>query len=1027
MIRINRRKFIGCSAIATALVTGESLWASSASSKDASRNRSVEPAGLGTVIGYRIESNAVILDIGRGQLIYRVLSAGLIRVDYNQGGQVDPPTPVLDPSARWPAMVGVKIKHNNETITIEMADFCLKIKKSPCRMTLYGSKGELLLEEPIGGGIFIDHSNPRLGGLRFSHPCGRHFYGIKAYPSLGPDSNDTSLLRCGSGGHAELYQCDASWGGGGGAPFVWTTHGYGVLVDSDGGFFGISDTNLNFSYGYPGYPIKTMLNSKSKSTPTAGYAWRSKSIAPYLYPRPNSLTYFLMMGKPDKIFSSLSEVSGRAEMFPRWAAGFTNSQWGINQYELIDIVDGYRARDIPIDNFAIDFDWKAWGENDFGEFRWNEKKFPAALLPPTHPDNLKNIMDRREIKLTGIMKPRIIRCTIPGKLTPMTVQALSALKAGVWYPGQTRMVDYVYKQCAVLINFNLPSGRRWYWEQTRRHDAMNGGLSGFWNDEADGFNNFFFMHMQQSLYEGERNLSDLRVWSINRNFYLGSQRYGYGTWSGDIPPGFKSMAHQALRMLSMVALGQARWSMDAGNWGPPSPEEYARWLQFAAFVPIFRVHAPHDGSRLQPWLYGLMAQEIAVHAIRLRYSFSPYIYALDRGLYDHGIGIVRPMMMAFPDDPHCVDLIDQWMFGPSFLVAPVLAPIGNKKGASSTRTIYLPKGNWIDFFRGNHYSGNQKILYRLNTNAWTDIPLFVREGSIIPTIYPVASLGSNPPELVYLDVFPATKETATTVYDDDGQTYAYARGSCFHQKITACDDLGCSKIQISAASGSYDSTIQHFVIRLHGRAGTSVTLNDETLQFEENPDDLPRLQRDTGWSLSRDVFGDMTLVRVPARLKTTQHLTINLLGRSAAIPDKEVFLAQNLILWGTSLTERPKFDTDDQEHSDRGFVSGLDKLGAAVTCYVQRPESGAYRMSVVAVSGTGTASTMNVYVNGQHQGQLIVPVGNKHGQWVNVSRPISLVAGNNILSILHGHDNSGNMYIDRVAVAYTPRVREMNL
>ncbi|MGC9217563.1 DUF5110 domain-containing protein, partial [Acidithiobacillus sp.] len=394
--------------------------------------------------------------------------------------------------------------------------------------------------------------------------------------------------------------------------------------------------------------------------------------------------------------------------------------------------------------------------------------------------------------------------------------------------------------------------------------------------------------------------------------------------------------------------------------------------------------------------------------------------ALDRGLYDSGIGIVRPMMMAFPDDPQCADLADQWMFGPSFLAAPVLAPTGVGKGESSTRSVYLPKGRWIDFFRGHQYSGNQSIRYRLNTDAWTDVPLFVREGTIIPTMAAVASLDNNPPELVYLDVFPAIEQAATTVYDDDGRTYAYERGVFCRQEITARDGTGRCDVHIGGTTGSYDSTIQHFIIRLHGRAGTSLILNGEPLRFEKNPDDIPRLQRDTGWSLSRDIFGATTLVRVPARLKAMQHLVINLLGQSAALPEEEVFCAQNLILWGTSSAERPRFSTNYPGYRGQGFVAGLDKLGAAATCYVRRPKSGIYLMRILAVSGAGTASSMSVYVNGRHQGQLTVPARNEDGRWVNVSRSISLVAGNNILSILRDHDNSGNMYIDRVAVAYTP-------
>ena len=1016
--------FIGGSVAATALAMDASLRADPSTSVGAGRPSTNEPAGLGNVTGCRIDGNVVVLSIGKSELTYRILSPGLIRVDYNHEGNVDPPTPVLDPAAEWPSMMGNAIRNDEKAITMETAGLHIEVSKTPCRMTLSDAKGRSLLEEGVGGGIYIDPANPRRGGLRFSHASGQHFYGIKAYPSLGPESHDTSLLRGGMGNHSQVYQCDASWGGGGGAPFVWTTDGYGILVDSDGGFFAISEADLNFSYGHPGIPTHAGVNPNNKTTPTAGYAWRSKTVAPCVYPRPNSVTYFLMTGTPEDIFRALVEATGRPKMFPRWALGFTNSQWGINQHELIHIVDGYRAREIPLDNFAIDFDWKAWGENNFGEFRWNGKKFPAALLPPTNPENLKGIMDRRQIKLTGIMKPRIIRCAAPGKLTPMTTQALSALKAGVWYPGQTRMVDYVHQQYAVLINFNLPAGRRWYWEQTHRHGAMDGGLAGFWNDEADGFNNFFFMHMQQSLYEGERSLSDGRVWSINRNFYLGSQRYGYGTWSGDIAPGFKSMAHQALRMLSMVSLGQAKWSMDAGNWGPPTPEAYARWLQFAALVPIFRVHAPHEGSRLQPWLYGFAAQEIATHAIRLRYSFAPYLYALDRALYDRGVGIVRPMMMAFPDDPQCVDIVDQWMFGPSLLAAPVLAPTGLKKGETSTRSVYLPKGRWIDFFRGHQYSGSQRIRYRLNADVWTDLPLFVRAGSIIPTMAPVTSLGSNPPELVYLDMFSSDEEAATAVYDDDGRSYAYERGVFCRQEVTARGGAGHCAIHIGAATGSYDSTIQHFVIRLHGRAGTAVTLNGEALRCEQDPAGIAWLDRDSGWSLSRSVFGATTLVRVPARLTTSQHLVVHLSGQNTGLPAEEVFRARNVTLWGTSSAGRARVATSYPGYGGDGFVAGLDTPGAAVTCYAQRRTSGNYRLRILAASADGGAVTskLGVYVNGLRQGSISVPRGKTTAPWIYVPKTVRLAAGNNILTILHDPDSSGNMYIDHVALAYAPEI-----
>jgi alpha-glucosidase (family GH31 glycosyl hydrolase) len=927
----------------------------------------------------------------------------------------------LDPAAQWLNPTEASIRHEAGAILIQTPHLQLRIAFNPCRVELRDSKGKRLLAEPDAGGLYIDPAIPQAGGLRFSHAPGEHFYGIKAYPSLGPESHDTSLLRGGRVGRPSVYQCDASWGGAGGAPFTWTTRGYGLLVDSDGGFFTMGDDRLAFSYGFPGHPVETETERQSskKSVSTAGYAWRKNAAHPCVYPRRNSLTYFLMVGPPENIFQSLMEITGRSKMFPKWAVGFTNSQWGIDQTELIDIVNGYRARNIPIDNFAIDFDWKAWGENNFGEFRWNGKKFAAALLPPTDPENLKNVMDRRQVKLTGIMKPRIIRCTVPGKLIPMTDQAQSALKAGVWYPGKTRMVDYVAQQYAVLINFNTPAGRKWYWEQTRRHGAMDGGLSGFWNDEADGFNNFFFMHMQQSLYEGQRERSDSRVWSLNRNFYLGSQRYGYGTWSGDIAPGFASMAHQALRMLSMVSLGQAKWSMDAGNWGPPTPEAYARWLQFAALVPIFRVHAPHKGTRLQPWLFGLPAQEVAVHAIRLRYSLAPYLYALERRLYDHGIGMVRPMMMAFPEDPRCVDLVDQWMLGDSLLAAPVLAPLGHRAGYSLTRSVYLPQGDWIDFFRGHRYSGNQQITYSLNAECWTDLPLFIREGSIIPMMAPVASLGSNPPECVYLNVFPSENRCFTEIYDDNGSTYAYEQGIQSRQRVEAKTEGTCCLVTVEPRQGPYDPTIRHLIIKIHGRAASHVTLNGRELAPVGAPGNLAWDYREMGWAVSRDVYGPATLIKMPAGCVAAQHIVAH--GDAGHSPLGEIFNADDLFLAGETVDGMAVFGNAYSPcDTALGYIGGLQRAGASLTCYLQRPATGDYRAIFRVANGgaTGTTASLCIYVNGEQRGMLNVQGRSSWTRWADVPLRIPLVAGNNILTLRHDGNASGNLLLSRITVGY---------
>ena len=106
--------------------------------------------------------------------------------------------------------------------------------------------------------------------------------------------------------------------------------------------------------------------------------------------------------------------------------------------------------------------------------------------------------------------------------------------------------------------------------------------------------------MGRMLYEGQRSISNERVWSINRNYYLGAGRYGYAEWSGDMTTGFQSMAYQRRRMVTSLNLGESQWSMDIGRiYRSSHAENYARWMEFGAFVPIFRLHGSSmkSGSR----------------------------------------------------------------------------------------------------------------------------------------------------------------------------------------------------------------------------------------------------------------------------------------------------------------------------------------------------------------------------------------------------------------------------------------------
>jgi alpha-glucosidase len=166
-----------------------------------------------------------------------------------------------------------------------------------------------------------------------------------------------------------------------------------------------------------------------------------------------------------------------------------------------------------------------------------------------------------------------------------------------------------------------------------------------------------------------------------------------------IDTGFPSMAYQRRRMIAAMDLGASHWSMDTGGFkGHPTAENYARWLEFAAWVPIDRLHGDF-GEKRQPGVYGSVAEAAATKTIRTRYAVLPYFYSFERVDHLTGIGIVRPIFWIFPDDRDAASLDTEWMFGDALLVSPVVNP-----GATSQR-VYLPAGGWYDFNTGRRFEG----------------------------------------------------------------------------------------------------------------------------------------------------------------------------------------------------------------------------------------------------------------------------------------------------------------------------------
>jgi alpha-glucosidase (family GH31 glycosyl hydrolase) len=736
-----------------------------------------------------VVNHGIAIELGADRLAVQFVAPGIVHIRFKPGDWNGAPALVIDPGGAPPAFDRVRSVDTADTVSLASDHAVVSWDSQHRQLRIDDAQHHPLLRIDVDG-----H-----GRLVAQHAQGDALYGIGGYnatedASAGLLRQNRQLATAGEQGHA-------------GAPFVWSTAGYGVVLASDDATFALK----------PG----TITASSSR----------------------RDLDGYVLIGTPTEIFGALAQLSGRTPLFPKWAMGFTNSQWGIDQKELLRIVDTYRSKHIPIDNVTLDFDWKAWGEDDYGEFRWNTTKFPDG---PS--GKLKSELDRRGIHLTGIMKPRVHLDTVEGRY---------ATSHDFWIASKPASDDYFSHKPVREINFDQPAARAWFFNDALKRSFAS-GIVGWWNDEADDSgDDSQFLNMQRALYDGQRAISNQRVWSINRNFWLGSQRYAYGLWSGDIPTGFASMAGQRARMLSAVNVGAMQWGMDGGGFkdGTPTPENYARWIEFGAFTPIFRVHGEF-GQKRQPWVYGPVAEKAATDAIRLRYALIPYIYSYEYTRRSTGVGLVRPLLFDWPRDPQVRNDVDTWMFGDWLLASPVVAQ------GQTSKDIYLPAGRWTGWFDGKVYSGGQTIHVATDAKDWSDIPLFVRDGAIIPTQPAEDYVGQHPLIQLEVEVFPAAQRSTFDYYDDDGSTYDYEHGQDYRQTLAVQRSGNSVQFDIGPAAGSFTPALKFYLLKIHGGAATKVSGSSTLKSF----DSLEALQHGDGegWASGRDRFGAVTYVRVAA-------------------------------------------------------------------------------------------------------------------------------------------------------------------
>lgn len=540
--------------------------------------------------------------------------------------------------------------------------------------------------------------------------------------------------------------------------------------------------------------------------------------------------YFIKGSKFDQIIASLRALTGESPMPPRWAFGYFQSRNRYqNRKDLMDVVKNQRELNIPLD--AIILDYLHWGKAGFGSMVFDSIDFPDAQ------GMIKELHDKYNCKLIVSVWPSFKKNTPNWNLLNQNRLLLDLDLGGF---GQ------------VYDAFNPKAGEL-YWSMVKKN-YWDKGVDGIWFDATEPeqihlyektqcylgptakYLNLFSYFDMKNVYESQLKMDTNRVFILTRSSFLGQQKYGTVSWSGDVGTDFKTLKEQITSGLNFCMTGIPYWNTDIGGYlggdvkDPKYQEVFVRWFQYGAFTPMFRAHGrrePFDSrnGKNELWSYGKENQKILTEYVNLRYRLLPYIYSLSHKVSAEAYTMMRSLAFDFLADKNVYEISDQFMFGESFMVCPVL-----EKGAVS-RNVYLPKNtNWFDFGDGKVYRGGQTIKVDAPIER---MPLFVKAGSIIPMAEMMQYSSEKRLNKMELRIYPGA-DGAFSLYEDEGDNYNYTKG--MFTQIPFSYSHKTKTLTIGEIQGSFSGMLKERtfdIVLVNEKSGTGVQQGSNVKQTVE--------------------------------------------------------------------------------------------------------------------------------------------------------------------------------------------------
>jgi oligosaccharide 4-alpha-D-glucosyltransferase len=557
------------------------------------------------------------------------------------------------------------------------------------------------------------------------------------------------------------------------------------LYNSPSYGYGLGTENLNFSVpvfiSSLGYAL--FFDNPSKGYADIGLTDKNTLEAGFVS---GELTYYVVFGRNiDEIMNNYTAITGRQPLPPRWVFGNFVSRFGYRSEEQVkQIVNKMKQDNFPMDGLLFDLFW--FGDDikgTLGNLDWvNTQKWPNPKQMITDfktQNNLKSVL---------ITEPFILQNT----KTYTEASPFLATDAG----GKPMMVPDLYFGTGGLVDIFRKQSQDWIWKYYKKQIAN--GISGWWLDlaepekhpsnmmhnlkdygvnrlmSADEVHNVYGHYWSKMFFEKySSDVSDQRLFLMNRSGFAGSQRYSVFPWTGDVARNWSGLKSQLPVLLGMSISGLPFVHSDAGGFAmadQADPELYTRWIEFAAFTPVFRPHgtALEDYDRTiknipsEPCFLDEPYKSIVRNYIDLRYELLPYNYSLSYEQAVYGRPLMRPLYYYNFADSSALKVDDEYYWGDNLLVAPVTS-----QGATA-RMLYLPAGKWYSLANNAVTDGNKWLNQPADIKQ---IPVFVREGSFVPlwiskdTIKSTESYNSKEVTIRY---YPSAYASTYVWFDDDG-------------------------------------------------------------------------------------------------------------------------------------------------------------------------------------------------------------------------------------------------------------------